>query len=72
MPEPDRLDLLRRLFSNDQATRRSAMDDAARRHQPLFESYLALEEALATLANENTEKGGHHNGQQRKQSPHQA
>jgi len=71
MTDPHKLDLLRRLFSDDHATRQAAMDDAAR-HQPLFKSYLALGEALATLAKENTEKGGEHNGQQRQQSPHQA
>ena len=71
MTDPHKLHLLRRLFSNDHATRQAAMDDAAER-QPLFSSNDELTQALATLAKENTEKGGDHNGQQRQQSPHQA
>ena len=72
MTDPDKLDLLRRLFSDHQATRQAAMDEWAPQPGPLFQSPAELAEALRTLEIEPIKKGGEHNGQQRQQSPHQA
>ena len=74
MTHPDKLDLLRRLFSNDKATRDAALEQWAPQPAPLFNSQDELSQALKILAIEriNLKKGGDHNGQQRQQSPHQA
>ena len=72
MTDPAKLDLLRRLFSDDPQVRRQAMQDAANQ-QPVFSSPHHLAAALITLTAEriNQKKGGENSGQQQ-QSPHQA
>ena len=75
MTDPDKLDFLRRLFSDDKPTRDAAIDEWAPQPGPLFQSPAEMGEALKTLAIERYQerkKGGDHNGQQWQQSPHQA
>ena len=50
MTDPAKLDLLRRLFSNDKPTRDAALDEWAPQPGPLFSSPDELSAALKTLA----------------------